>query len=61
MTFSKSDEFCFSVVFVGGVLRQVGEGVSETKKAKLLNWLFPKNTRNTVKCLLNTCNAWMFA
>lgn len=32
MTFSKSDEFCFSVVFVGGVLRQVGEGVSETKK-----------------------------
>lgn len=31
MTFSKSDEFCFSVVFVGGVLRQVGEGVSETK------------------------------
>lgn len=30
--FSKSYEFCFSVVFVGDVLRQVGEGVSETKK-----------------------------
>lgn len=56
MTFSKSDEFCFSVVFVGGVLRRVGEDVSETKVIK-----FPKNRRNTVKCLLNTCNAWMFA
>lgn len=31
MTFSKSDEFCFSVVFVGGVLRWVGKSVSETK------------------------------
>lgn len=44
MTFSKSDEFCFSVVFVGGVLRRVGR-VSVKQKSQVIKLVISKEQK----------------